>query len=278
MLEEVLMSRNSICLLFVALFIASSCSNSGDSVGSRTVVVLTPDEVGEIVLPPDAFENEVLVTLPPSTTNISAPTEVTVVKVEKVLPEVQESSADDPDSLQEETSTTMEVEQSATTTTTTSTTTTTTTTQPTKVTIPIAEEEENAGVKLMDTLDDFNSCLSSEGYEFIGLPNQDGGPEDPANNPQYLQALVLCNSRTNIASTFQEFQQSRNEMTPDEIREQNEQTIALGECLNRKGWNVGNLSPDENGLLNPSQFESPDGSINTEDIRSCASELSLDGD
>ena len=272
------MSRNSICLLFVALFIASSCSNSGDSVGSRTVVVLTPDEVGEIVLPPDAFENEVLVTLPPSTTNISAPTEVTVVKVEKVLPEVQESSADDPDSLQEETSTTMEVEQSATTTTTTSTTTTTTTTQPPKVTIPIAEEEENAGVKLMDTLDDFNSCLSSEGYEFIGLPNQEAGPEDPANNPQYLQALVLCNSRTNIASTFQEFQQSRNEMTPDEIREQNEQTIALGECLNRKGWNVGNLSPDENGLLNPSQFESPDGSINTDDIRSCASELSLDGD
>ena len=272
------MSRDSICLLFVALFIASSCSNSGDSVGSRTVVVLTPDEVGEIVLPPDAFENEVLVTLPPSTTNISAPTEVTVVKVEKVLPEVQESSADDPDSLQEETSTTMEVEQSATTTTTTSTTTTTTTTQPTKVTIPIAEEEENAGVKLMDTLDDFNSCLSSEGYEFIGLPNQEGGPEDPANNPDYLNALVLCNSRTNIASTFQEFQQSRNEMTPDEIREQNEQTIALGECLNRKGWNVGNLSPDENGLLNPSQFESPDGSINTDDIRSCASELSLDGD
>ena len=50
------MSRNSICLLFVVLFIASSCSNSIDSVGSRTVVVLTPDEVGEIVLPPGAFE------------------------------------------------------------------------------------------------------------------------------------------------------------------------------------------------------------------------------
>ena len=269
------MSRNSICLLFVALFIASSCSNSGDSVGSRTVVVLTSDEVGEIVLPPGAFEQEVLVTLPPSTTNIPTPTEVTVAKVEKALKEEQESSADDLDSLQEEIPTTTTFEQiPATSTTTTS----TTTTQPTKATIPIAEEEENVGVKLMDTLDDFNSCLSSEGYEFIGLPNQEGGPEDPANNPDYLQALVLCNSRTNIASTFQEFQQSRNEMTPDEIREQNEQTIALGECLNRKGWNVGNLSPDENGLLNPSQFESQDGSTNTEDIRSCASELSLDGD
>ena len=274
------MSRNLIFVLFVVLFTGSSCSNNGDSAGSRTVVVLTPDEVGEIVLPSGAFENEVLVTLPPSTTTM--PPEVTVAKVEKVLQEVQESPVDDLDSLQEETSTTMDVEQdttsTTTTTTTTSTTTTTTTTQPSKTTIPIAEEEENVGVKLMDTLDDFNSCLSSEGYEFIGLPNQEGGPEDPANNPDYLRALVLCNSRTNIASTFQEFQESRNEMTPDEIREQNEQTIALGECLNRKGWNVGNLSPDENGLLNPTQFESPDGSIDTDDIRSCASELSLDGD
>ena len=272
------MSRNLIFLLFVALFTVSSCSNSGDSVGSRTVVVLTPDEVGEIILPSGAFENEVLVTLPPSTTTM--PPEVTVTEVEKVSQEVQESSADDSDSLQEETSTTIEVEQgtTSTTTTTTTATTTTTTTQPSKTTIPIAEEEVNTGVKLMDTLDDFNSCLSSEGYEFIGLPNQGGGPEDPANNPDYLRALVLCNSRTNIASTFQEFQESRNEMTPDEIREQNEQTIALGECLNRKGWNVGNLSPDENGLLNATQFESPDGSINTDDIRSCASELSLDGD
>ena len=277
MLKEALMSRNLIFLLFVVLFTVSSCSNSGDSVGSRTVVVLTPDEVGEIVLPSGAFENEVLVTLPPSTTTM--PPEVTVTEVEKVSQEVQESSADDSDSLQEESSTTIEVEQGTTSTTTTTTTrSTTTTTQPSKMTIPIAEEEENAGVKLMDTLDDFNSCLSSEGYEFIGLPNQEGGPEDPANNPDYLRALVLCNSRTNIASTFQEFQESRNEMTPEEIREQNEQTIALGECLNRKGWNVGNLSPDENGLLNPTQFESPDGSINTDDIRSCASELSLEVD
>ena len=65
--------------------------------------------------------------------------------------------------------------------------------------------------------------------------------------------------------------------TPDEIKEQNEQTIALGECLKGKGWNVGDLAPDENGLLNPSQFTSPDGQINTDDIRSCASDMSLEG-
>ena len=101
------MSRNLIFVLFVVLFTGSSCSNNGDSAGSRTVVVLTPDEVGEIVLPSGAFENEVLVTLPPSTTTM--PPEVTVAKVEKIS---QESSADDSDSLQEENSTTMEAEQS----------------------------------------------------------------------------------------------------------------------------------------------------------------------
>tara|TARA_Y100000748_G_scaffold12849_1_gene10465 strand:+ start:63 stop:875 length:813 start_codon:yes stop_codon:yes gene_type:complete len=270
------MFRNSIFLLFVSLFIGVSCSDTGDSVGSRTVVILTPDEVGEIVLPPGAFDNEVLVTLPPTTTNML--TEVVEEKVEETVEELKEVSTDAPESLEELPSTIASGKAAAVSTTSTTSTTTTTTTEPPKVTIPIAEEEENAGVKLMDTLDDFNSCLSSEGYEFIGLPNQEGGPEDPANNPDYLQALVLCNSRTNIASTFQEFQESRNEMTPDEIKEQNEQTIALGECLNRKGWDVGDLSPDQNGLLNPSQFQSPDGSINTDDIRSCASELSLDGD
>jgi hypothetical protein len=267
------MSRNLIFLVFVTLFVGVSCSVNGEQVESHRVVILTPDEVGEIVLPPGAFDQEVLVTLPPSTTSV--PTEITVDVVEKVEQEVHQDLIDDSDSLQKDTPSTTKAEQIVTTS---STTTSTTTTQPAKTTIPIAEEEENTGVKLMDTLDDFNSCLSSEGYSFIGLPNQEAGPENPANNPEYLNALVLCNSRTNIATTFQEFQESRNELTPEEIKEQNEQTIALGDCLNGKGWSVGDLAPDENGLLNPAQFQSPDGSINTDDIRSCASELSLEGD
>ena len=270
------MFRNSIFLLFVSLFIGVSCSNAGDSIGSRTVVVLTPDEVGEIVLPPGAFESEVLVTLPPSTTN--TPYEVAETEVEKAVEEeVKKISSNEGNSLKEEIPAATVVEQTVPPAgSDTTTTTTTTTTKPPKITIPIAEEEENAGIKLMDSLEDFNSCLSSEGYSFMGLPNQEAGPEDPVNNPDYLSALVLCNSRTNIQSQFQEFQQSRNELTPDEIREQNEQTIVLGECLKGKGWNVGDLAPDENGLLNPSQFTSPDGQINTDDIRSCASELSLE--
>ena len=257
----------------MVLLIGVSCSDSGDFVGSRKVVILTPDEVGEIVLPEGAFENEVLVTLPPTTTQPST-TSQAVVKPLKEEPGTLNDDAKNKqvDSVIEDSEETVVSNTESTSTTTT----TTTTTKPPKETIPIAEEEENVGVKLMDTLDDFNSCLSSEGYSFIGLPNQEAGPEDPVNNPDYLRALVLCNSRTDIASTFQEFQQSRNELTPEEIKEQNEQTIALGQCLQSKGWDIGDLSPDENGLLNPSQFTSPDGSVNTDDIRSCASEISLE--
>tara|TARA_Y100000590_G_scaffold449027_1_gene586548 strand:- start:1271 stop:2086 length:816 start_codon:yes stop_codon:yes gene_type:complete len=271
------MFRYNALVIFLALFLGVSCSDSGESVGSRTVVILTPDEVGEIVLPPGAFEEEVLVTLPPTTTKalVAETEEKMEIAIEDAVEEVVVGTPNDSNGDEKE------APVSSTTTTTissTTTTTTTTTTKPPKETIPIAEEEENAGAKLMESLDDFNSCLSSEGYSFMGLPNQEAGPEDPVNNPDYLRALVLCNSRTNIQSQFQEFQQSRNELTPDEIREQNEQTIALGDCLKGKGWSLGDLAPDENGLLNPSQFSSPDGQINTDDIRSCASELSLEGE
>ena len=80
------MFRKSIFLLGVVLLICVSCSDSGDSVGSRKVVILTPDEVGEIVLPEGAFENEVLVTLPPTTTQPST-TSQAVVKPLKEDPE-----------------------------------------------------------------------------------------------------------------------------------------------------------------------------------------------
>ena len=127
----------------------------------------------------------------------------------------------------------------------------------------------------MDSLDGFNSCLSSEGWSFIGIPNQEAGPEDPSNNPEYIQALILCNSRTGVGEAFQEFETSRSELHPDEIREQNEQTIRVGDCLRGKGWSVGELTPNEDGRLNPTEFQSPDGDIDTNDIRDCISELGL---
>ena len=75
---------------------------------------------------------------------------------------------------------------------------------------------------------------------------------------------------------YQEFQTSRAELTPDEIRQENEDFIELADCLRKRGWTVGELRPDEAGLLNPGdEFSGPDGQIVTDDIRDCVSEISL---
>jgi len=146
----------------------------------------------------------------------------------------------------------------------------------TKGTVPLAEEDVHPGVKLMGALDDFNRCLDGEGHQWIGFPDAALGPEDPVNQPGYLEALQLCNGRTQISTVYQEWQTSRAELTPDEIRQENEDFIELVDCLRKRGWTVGELRPDEAGLLNPGdEFSGPDGQIVTDDIRDCVSEISL---
>ena len=156
-------------------------------------------------------------------------------------------------------------------------TTSTSTVAPVKETIPLAEEDINPGLKLMGALDDFNACLAAEGYQWIGFPNADLGANDPVNQPGYLEALQFCNSRTGIANAYQDFQTSRSDMAPDEIRQANEDFIELADCLRTRGWEIGELRPDENGLLSPGdQFSSADGDIDTDEIRDCISEIGLE--
>ena len=156
-------------------------------------------------------------------------------------------------------------------------TTSTSTVAPVKETIPLAEEDINPGLKLMGALDDFNACLAAEGYQWIGFPNADLGANDPVNQPGYLEALQFCNSRTGIANAYQDFQTSRSDMAPDEIRQANEDFIELADCLRTRGWEIGELRPDENGLLSPGdQFSSADGDIDSDEIRDCISEIGLE--
>ena len=160
---------------------------------------------------------------------------------------------------------------------TTTSTTSTSTVAPVKETIPLAEEDINPGLKLMGALDDFNACLAAEGYQWIGFPNADLGANDPVNQPGYLEALQFCNSRTGIANAYQDFQTSRSDMAPDEIRQANEDFIELADCLRTRGWEIGELRPDENGLLSPGdQFSSADGDIDSDEIRDCISEIGLE--
>jgi len=156
---------------------------------------------------------------------------------------------------------------------------TTTTAEPVKETIPLAEEKVPPGIQMMDALEEFNGCLAEEGVEFIGAPNADLGAGDPVNQPAYIEALTLCAGRSGIVTAMQEFQKSRVGRSPEKIREDNEQFIAITECLRRKGWTVSDPMPDADGSLGPGEdFRGPDGDLDIGDIRSCISELNLAAD
>ena len=160
-----------------------------------------------------------------------------------------------------------------------SSTSTTTTAEPVKETIPLAEEKVPPGIQMMDALEEFNGCLADEGVEFIGPPNADLGAGDPVNQPAYIEALTLCAGRSGIVTAMQEFQNSRVGRSTEQIREDNEQFIAITECLRRKGWTVSDPMPDADGSLGPGEdFRGPDGDLDIGDIRSCISELSLAAD
>jgi hypothetical protein len=158
----------------------------------------------------------------------------------------------------------------------TTTTTTTTTVAPVKDTIPLAEEKAPPGIQMMNALEEFNGCLEEEGVEFIGRPDATLGDGALVNQPAYVQALTLCAARSGIIDAMQEFQMSRVDRTPETIREDNEQFIALTGCLRSKGWTISDPMPDADGSLGPGDdFRGPDGGVDMDEIRSCISELSL---
>ena len=267
-----------------------ACTAGGTSAeGVRTVVVLSADQATQIVVPAGFGEA-------PTTTSTSVAPEPSApesVAPEPSAPEavaaaagasseestasettVPASSVAQAGEASDEVASPEPVSDDVPTTTST---TSTSTVAPVKETIPLAEEDINPGLKLMGALDDFNACLAAEGYQWIGFPNADLGANDPVNQPGYLEALQFCNSRTGIANAYQDFQTSRSDMAPDEIRQANEDFIELADCLRTRGWEIGELRPDENGLLSPGdQFSSADGDIDSDEIRDCISEIGLE--
>ena len=277
-----------------------ACTAGGTSAeGVRTVVVLSADQATQIVVPAGFGEA-------PTTTSTSVAPEPSAPESGAPEPSAPESVAPEPSAPESVASSAGASSEEATASETTvpassvaqageasdevaspepvsddvpttTSTTSTSTVAPVKETIPLAEEDINPGLKLMGALDDFNACLAAEGYQWIGFPNADLGANDPVNQPGYLEALQFCNSRTGIANAYQDFQTSRSDMAPDEIRQANEDFIELADCLRTRGWEIGELRPDENGLLSPGdQFSSADGDIDTDEIRDCISEIGLE--
>ena len=229
----------------VAMVVAAGCGGAA-SEATQKVTLLTADAPTEIVVSTT------------STTTTSSTTTTTAVAAETTIRTASETSVDGGDEAGP------------------ATTSTTTTAEPVKETIPLAEEKAPPGIQMMNALEEFNGCLEEEGVEFIGRPDATLGDGALVNQPAYVQALTLCAARSGIIDAMQEFQMSRVSRTPETIREDNEQFIALTGCLRSKGWTISDPMPDADGSLGPGDdFRGPDGGVDMDEIRSCISELSL---
>ena len=235
------------------LAVATACGGAA-SEATQKVTLLTADAPTEIV---------VSTTSATTTSSTTTTTTTTAVAAETTIRTASETSVDG------------DYEDGPGTTTTS----TTTTAEPVKETIPLAEEKVPPGIQMMDALEEFNECLDEEGVEFIGPPDATLGEGALVNQPAYIEALTLCAARSGIINAMQEFQTSRAGRTPEKIREDNEQFIALTGCLRSRGWTVSDPMPDADGSLGPGEdFSGPDGDLDLDDIRSCISELNLSDD
>lgn len=133
----------------------------------------------------------------------------------------------------------------------------------TENTIPDGEEQTPEG-EFFDSVGVFMSCLDTEGYGFIGIPNG-GDVSEPVNDPGYLSALGTCAAKSEIQATMAAAQDT-SRFTAEEIEERNRGFVEFVDCLRGRGWIIPELTPDENGSLQPPYIDmarlwvGPDGS------------------
>ncbi len=124
--------------------------------------------------------------------------------------------------------------------------------------IPIEEDDQPAGLALVDSISVFNDCLDREGYEFIGVPDAEN-PDSPTNEPNYLNALGICATESDILQALDDFQNESEDLTPAEIEQRNILAEPFRQCLLGLGWDFPEYSPDANGLLVPDGTPGPPG-------------------
>ena len=114
--------------------------------------------------------------------------------------------------------------------------------------IEVTESEDDPLDSMLNAVSEFQGCISDEGFEFIGAPGQgDAQPEDF--EPDYMAALGKCATQTDILARFQAFGEAQANLTPEEIAANNFGLPIFKECMERLGWEVEDLVPDERGAL-----------------------------
>ena len=236
------MNRFKLCFLTVVFVLSSlACGGGGSNEESGNAVVI---ESAKVVINTEAVE-------PAETQEDNSSEEAETLSVEDV--EVEELNTESEEAEEEEEG------------------------------IDVATAEEDPLDGLLNAVAKFQGCLDDDGVEFIGAPGQpgpDGETVDPsAFTPEYLQSLQKCATQSNILESFQAFGEAQANLTPEEIAQLNFGIPVFGECLERLGWEVGEIVPDERGALGFGQNgsgltppEDSDGIFPTDDINSCRQE------
>ncbi len=122
----------------------------------------------------------------------------------------------------------------------------------TETTLSVTEANRSFQVRLGTALTVFNTCLADAGYTFVGLPGQSTDPV--AAEPEYLAALISCNNESGIGSILAEQDSRQKSLTADQKVAINESGRQVFDCLIERGWDLGELQPNQNGILTASRF------------------------
>lgn len=142
--------------------------------------------------------------------------------------------------------------------------------------IPLAEQETSVS-DLINTFDDFSTCLDADNFPIDLLP---AGPADAEGlaklSPEQTSTLFACASSSGILQSLQDLEASAADRTAAEIESDNEASLYFVDCMRGKGWDVADPAPDRDGalLLNPADFTPPAGEdlFDNPSLRECGRE------
>ena len=133
-------------------------------------------------------------------------------------------------------------------------------------TVPLNKDNRPPELRLFDAYAKFKSCIEDTGNTIQGNLQD---PNNPAyKDPEYVKVITTCAARTDIIEILQEMQATRADLNPEEVETRNKAFKLLEACLKEKDWKI-ETTTDKIGLINPSVFQSPDGSIDQGDVNAC---------
>ena len=74
-------------------------------------------------------------------------------------------------------------------------------------------------------------------------------PNSPANNPDYIKALSTCAAKSNIVQALKDQQTAQDNLTPQQIEDQNKAYLKWRDCMIGRGWGIPKPKPDAKGRL-----------------------------